>query len=272
MAKQKWIETLAKIRNEQMIVIATVTGVTADDEFACAELAGFGAGYFDGWQVVVIHTTGAAVAGEDEVVDTYTTASGNLALDGSLSAVLVTGDKVALIASTIWDALDGATNAEVDLQLIRASAMYCIDYWSDPQEEVQLTAVAGDKSLPNVTVAGLTGAETVARAYLIFKFRIVENTNVAANKLNGAQDIQIRTDAPGAWADAINLVDDMFSIAASTREGGDVYIGDIDLGPGGANVVTGNDTYNVQWDEAVADLGNLQFNDVQVGLRIYFKT
>jgi hypothetical protein len=100
----------------------------------------------------------------------------------------------------------------------------------------------------------------------MFKFRMVENTNAGANKLNGAQEIQVRDDTPSAWIDAINLVDDQFSLAATTREGGDVLIGAIDV----AATVDGNDTYNFQWDEAVADLDGINFNDVQVGIRIWF--
>ncbi len=56
-------------------------------------------------------------------------------------------------------------------------------------------------------------------------------------------------------------------IAASTREGGDVFIGDIDV----KATVDGDDTYNFQIDEAVADLASIEFNDVQVGLRIWFR-
>jgi hypothetical protein len=100
----------------------------------------------------------------------------------------------------------------------------------------------------------------------MFKYRVIENTNAAVNKLTGAQVIQIRQDSPTAWADAINFLDDQFGMAASTIQGGDVFIGAIDV----AVTVDGNDTYNLQWDEAVADQASINFNDVQVGLRIWF--
>ncbi len=141
-----------------------------------------------------------------------------------------------------------------------------MDFWSALQEEVAVTNVAGDKALPDVTVADLPAGATITRAIAIMKFREVENTNVAANKLAGAQEIQVRDDTPGTWRSAINLVDDLFTLAASTREGGDVLVGAVDI----AVEVDGNDTYNFQWDEAVADVANLQLNDVQVGLRIWY--
>ena len=143
---------------------------------------------------------------------------------------------------------------------------FCMDFWSNPQEEVSVPAVAADQALPDITVADIPTGATVVRAYVIFKFRAIENTNAAANKLSGAQEIQVRDDTPSTWIDAINFLDDMFGVAASTREGGDVFIGSIDV----AATVDGNDTYNFQWDEALADLAALNFNDVQVGLRIWF--
>lgn len=165
---------------------------------------------------------------------------------------------------------NNAAGTTVNDYTTRASllrGLFSLDFWSDPQEEVQLTNVAGDKALPDIVVAGIPAGATIARAAVMFKFRAVENTNAAANKLNGAQDIQIRTAAgPGAWNDCINFLDDMYGLAATTREGGDVFVGDINV----AAVVTGNGTYNLQWDEAIADLGNIQFNDVQVGLRLWF--
>lgn len=145
-------------------------------------------------------------------------------------------------------------------------AVHVLDFWSVPQEEVVVTAGAGDKALPDVVAVGIPAGATIHRVIAMFKFRIVENTNVGANALDGAQEIQVK-EAAGAWIDAINLVDDMFSLAASTREGGDVMIGALDV----KAQVDDNDTYNFQWDEALADLANIQFNDVQTGLRVFFR-
>jgi len=141
-----------------------------------------------------------------------------------------------------------------------------MDFWSSPQEEVALTNVAGDKALPDVVVADLPSGATIVRAIAMFKFRMVEETSSGVNKLNGAQEIQVRDDSPSAWIDAINFVDDLFTLAANAREGGDVVLGAIDV----SGTVDGNDTYNLQWDEAVADADGIKFNDVQVGLRIWY--
>ncbi|MDD5702305.1 MAG: hypothetical protein PHU23_09690, partial [Dehalococcoidales bacterium] len=161
----------------------------------------------------------------------------------------------------------GNIPSDIDgLKTSRDRQVLSLDFWSLPQEEVSVPAVAADLTLPDIVVTGIPAGTTVVRAIAMFKFRIVENTNAGVNKLSGNQVIQIRDDSPGAWVDAINLADDMFSLTASTREGGDVIIGAVDV----SGVVIGNDTYNLQWHDAVADLASIHFNDVQVGLRIYF--
>jgi len=156
---------------------------------------------------------------------------------------------------------------EAKLDLMKLSQLFSLDFWSDPQEEVSVTSGAGDKALPSVTVEDLPAGATIVRAVAMFKFRMIENTNAAANKLSGAQNIQVRDDTPGTWRDAINLVDDLFSLAAATREGGDVVVGDNDI----SVEVDGNDTYEFQWAQAVVDQDNLNFNDVQTGLRVYYR-
>ena len=105
---------------------------------------------------------------------------------------------------------------------------------------------------------------TVVKATAMFKFRMLDNAG-AANKLNGAQHIQVKKGA-GAFADAISLVADQFGIGEATREGGDIVIGDHNL----VATVDEDETYGFQWTAANADIAGLTFNDVQVGLRIWY--
>lgn len=139
-------------------------------------------------------------------------------------------------------------------------------WFSDSQEELAITNGAGDKSLPSVVLPNISGE--IVRVKAGFKFRMIENTNGAANKLSGAQDIQVKESVGGAFTDAINFVDDQFSLAATTREGGDCIVGDIDVV---GEVGLFNKTYDFQWDEAVADQSNLQFNDVQTFLIVTYR-
>ena len=147
-----------------------------------------------------------------------------------------------------------------------------MDFWSDPLEEARINAAGITVSLPTVTIDGLPGGAVILRAIAMFKFRMVENTNAVANKLNGgtvaetSQVIQVRDDTPGAWIDAINFIDDQFGLDGETREGGDVCIGSIDI----SSIVDGNDIYEFQWLLGRADLDFISFNDVQVGIRVWY--
>jgi hypothetical protein len=141
-----------------------------------------------------------------------------------------------------------------------------MDFWSMSQEEMQLTAAPGVKPLPDVVIAGIPTNVTLIRAVALMRFRVVENTFPGANGLSGAQAIQVRK-AAGAWVDAINLVVGMFTFTAAGREGGLIIEGTINLV---SATVDGNAIYNFQMPAGVAVAANLNFNDMQVGLRVYF--
>jgi len=153
---------------------------------------------------------------------------------------------------------------------IAGKMLFSMDFWSDPQEEVYVTDTAGDKSLPDVDIADLPANATIVRAVAMFKFRMVENIHAeTVNKVNVTQYIQVRiATGPGTYYNAITMTDDLFTIAAATREGGDVIIGNLDIA--GSGKVDSNDTYNSIWKDADADVDGLKFNDVQMGIRIWY--
>jgi hypothetical protein len=178
-----------------------------------------------------------------------------------------------IVISLASDSVAAAIKAQTDK--IAGKMLFCLDFWSEPQEEVQLTATQGTKTLPSVTITGLPDGATIAKAVAMFKFRVVENTHATiANKLDGAtvantsQVIQVADDTPGTYCDAIDFVDDQFGLTAATREGGDVLMGSLNVS--GAGKVDANDGYLFRWLLAKADQINLQFNDVQTGIRIWY--
>jgi hypothetical protein len=130
-------------------------------------------------------------------------------------------------------------------------------FFSLPVAEVVADTTHTDAAMPTVTIPNWTG--TIVHVYVGFKCRKIENTNAAANKLSGAQEIQVNK-AGGAWTDGINLVDDMFGMAATTIEPGDAYFGIIDLV---ATIDVFNTTCQFQWDEPLTDQDALHFNDLQ---------
>ncbi len=154
----------------------------------------------------------------------------------------------------------------------QARELFTLDCWSAGLEEVQINQAGATVALPDIVLAKLPAGATVVKAIVMFKFRMIENIYAGVNKLDGAtvaatsQVIQIRDDSPSAYVDAINFVDDFFTFAAVGREGGDVIIGTLDV----AAIVDGNDTYNLQYLLGKADQDFINFNDCQVGLRIWY--
>ncbi|KKK64346.1 hypothetical protein LCGC14_2985120 [marine sediment metagenome] len=156
-------------------------------------------------------------------------------------------------------------------------AVTWLDFWSDSADVIDLGTPAADVNLPDVVVSGLPAGVAMVRVVAILKVRAIENTSSSgANAISGAQAIRVMK-STGAWgADdlaAINLADNLWTVAASTREGGDVLIGDNDV----KGEVDGDATYNFRSEEtnrgdaisALAD--NLELYDVQVGLRVYYE-
>lgn len=142
-------------------------------------------------------------------------------------------------------------------------------FYSDVQISATLAAAAGDVNLPSVVLPNIAGI--IRAVYVGLKFRMIENTNVAANKIDTAQNIRIKRTG-GAWGvddvAAINLVDDQWGVAASTREGGDVQIGDNNVV---AEVDGFNETYTVRFEDGNVDVDSLVLYDVQVFLIVTYE-
>lgn len=162
-----------------------------------------------------------------------------------------------------------APDAKIDQILNRS--IYPIDFWSDSDDVIDLPAAAADVDLPNVVVAGIPAGATLLRVVAILKVRSIENTSAAgANAIEGAQAIRVKK-STGAWGVddiiAIDLPDNLWTVALSTRENGDVLIGDNDV----KSEVDGIGTYNLRFENADVDFDFLRLNDVLVGLRFYLQ-
>lgn len=143
-----------------------------------------------------------------------------------------------------------------------ATAVRRYTFASDMQATVVLPAVAADLVLPSVTIGAGQIAGGITRVTAGISWRKQVESSTLANALAGAQDIQVRSDAPGTFIDAINLADNSLATGASATEGGTMIVGDIDV----KGEVDGADTYEFQWDEAVVDGASLTLHDVQTFL------
>ncbi len=196
-----------------------------------------------------------------------------------VAAAFTTTDALITTVDGVADAIKAKTDNlptdPADQSLLLAeiqNSVTFLDFWSDHDDSVTLPAVAADTALPNVVVAGLPAGVSLVSVEVRLKVRVIENTaGGGANAIDGAQAIRVKK-STGSWgADdvaAIDLADNLWTVAASTRESGDVLIGDNDV----KGEVDGNATYNFRFENALVDLASLVLNDVMVGLRIYFTT
>jgi len=151
--------------------------------------------------------------------------------------------------------------------LVKIPLMSWLDLWSSYSTQVQLNTITGDKTLPSITIAGLLPGVAIVRAIMIFKYRTIENTGTAVNGVSGAQNLQAEKAVGGSWVTGIALGGGECSVPASTRETGDVMMGTADIS---AQVPASGAVMSFKWTSGLAAQNNLNFNDVQVGLRIWF--
>jgi len=137
---------------------------------------------------------------------------------------------------------------------------------------IDLPAAATDTNLPDVVISGLPAGATLDKVLVFVIIRAIENTNAGgSNAIEGAQNIRIKK-STGAWGVddiiAIPLTDNMWTVAVSTREFGDVIGGDDahDV----KSEVDGNGTYNLRFEDANVDYDFLRLNDVQVMIKVWY--
>jgi hypothetical protein len=180
---------------------------------------------------------------------------------GDLDAILADSNEL----QTDWvnggrlDLLLDGTKARTDNNVVTRT------WFSVPQETVDLHAVAANETMPSVILPNIAG--TITSVFAGFMCFMKEATAAGVVGVDGAQHIQVKESAAGAYVDAISIVDHMFSIADSTREGGGAVVGDHDIV---AQVAAFNKTYNFQWTSGKTHVDHLRFSTVQTFLIVTY--
>jgi len=194
------------------------------------------------------------------------------ALNIDLDAIIVYVDEVESLLKNATYGLSALRTdiAALETKLDRASFQKI--FLSTISAQIDLPAAATDTNLPDVVISGLPAGFTLDKVLVFVIVRAIENTNAGgSNAIEGAQNIRIKK-STGAWGVddiiAIPLTDNMWSVAASTREFGDVIGGDDahDV----KSEVDGNATYNLRFEDANVDLDFLRLNDVQVLIKVWY--
>ena len=223
------------------------------------------------WNGQLILITSGVNIGQVREIVTWDLPTFTFTVTPALEAQVIAG-----ITYKVLSVLSASASASViailadtaDIQPRKPRILCQLDFWSVEVEELQLTsALQANLALnTNITIAGIPAGATINRVVVMFMCRAIENTHpTIANKLQDAQNIQVNF-AGGAFLSAIALADDLFAVGIATREMGPVLLGSIDV----KATVTGNGNLTFQIDAARADQNNLNFNDYQVGVRVYF--
>ena len=202
--------------------------------------------------------------------------SGQTEVESAISTAHSTTDGLVDDVDTVVDAILADT---ADMQPRVPRTQPYMDFWSDQADKITINdddPSVGDVDFPSVVVAGLPSGVTIARAIAILKVKAVKDTSGSDNKIEFASKTIRVKKSTGAWGTndlvAINFDQNQWYTTASTKENGDVMIGDNDV----KAEVDGVATYNFRSEEtnrsdaisALAD--SLELYDVQMGLRIYF--
>ena len=135
---------------------------------------------------------------------------------------------------------------------------------SDIFATVVLTSIAGNLSLPDVTIpsGAIPTGVSISRVLAGVSWRKQVDSSGVANAINVAQVIQVRSDAPGTFRNAIDIPNNALATGANSTEGGVMIVGDNDI----SVEVVGADIYEFQWTLADVDGNNLTLHDFQTYL------
>jgi hypothetical protein len=151
-----------------------------------------------------------------------------------------------------------------------------MDFWSDVTAKISIDGAAADLDFGDVVVAGLPASCTLVRVVAMLKYAARKDTSAADNYIDVASKTIRVKKSTGSWGTddvvAIDMPINSLYTTKSTKEGGDLVIGDNDV----KSEVDGSATYNFRTEQtnrtdaisALAD--HLELYDVQMGLRVEF--
>jgi len=152
------------------------------------------------------------------------------------------------------------------MQIVPPKPIQCMDFWSHLDSLVTLPA---DTALPDVIIVGLPDGAVVKRAILTLKYSAKKDISGADNKITAGTITSREKLVPGIYATGIYLRDGESAVAADTKEGGDVHVGNSDIS-GTDSGITGNCHVQSVFASVTTTGASIELYDVQLGIRIYF--
>jgi len=124
---------------------------------------------------------------------------------------------------------------------------------------ITVTSVAGHKIIKTgFPITLIPSGVTLNYVHIYVFSQVTENTNAAANKVDGAQNIQIQKAIGGFWTNCVAILDDALRVPATTRDMGRLLGVPVDC----KSEVDGNGSYDIRWTNAKMDVNSLNLDDV----------
>lgn len=131
---------------------------------------------------------------------------------------------------------------------------------------------AADCAFNDVVIAGIPSGATLVSVLGGLQCRVMHNTNIAANSINGAQVLQVQKSAGGSYTTFFTFANGSLVTppGAAARPVGDdagfFVLGVTDV----KGEVSANGTYNLKWTSALATVADLVLYDVQAFLIVTY--
>lgn len=160
-------------------------------------------------------------------------------------------------------------DTETDVGAVQTSVSKVIHstevFWSTPIATVSITNGNTSPALTDITLPNLT-IGTIVRAVAFLMWGDSEDTSAALNAINGASNFEVQKSGGPAWTSAITIVDNTIETPASSRRGGYLLPGTIDV----SSVVDAlNQVISGRFTNIKAD-GNMELHDVVWGVKVFY--
>jgi len=192
---------------------------------------------------------------------------GLAALNTDLDAIIVYVDEVESLLKNVTYGLS-ALNTDLDTLLTRVpaevtqrakSSFKVVEKYFADSVRITVTSGAANQTIKaNFAISQILAGVTLDYVHIYVFSQVTENTNAAANKVNGAQNIQIQKTVGGVWTTCASILDDALRVSGSTRDVGRLLGAPVDC----KSEVSANGNYNLQWTSARMDLDSMNFDDV----------
>lgn len=243
-------------QGDRIKALVVFKGITTDDGdpggayLICDKIIGIN-DFLTNKMIVILSGTSAF---EDDSVAGIDNTTGEVDFVSGFSSQILKNTEFAIV-STI------SPKAGISVPAPTILSISPVDFWSPVKNGFAVGTVATTIMLGSVALV-IPGSATIQRAVAMLKYRAIDDNSAADNYLSGAQEIELT-----GLGNAINLVDVQCFVPASSRDGGDVVIGDIDLS---GLISVGSNSYALRWPNSLAFGSSINFYDVQVGIRVWW--